>query len=124
MQTPLQITIRHMTHSHALTTRVREEVRKLSGFDPDIVSCRVVIEQQDRHKSQGRSFNVRIVLGVAGHELIVNHDQDQDVYVALRDAFASLTRRLEDVGHRRGATFKKHASVTGGKATPVAVDQD
>ena len=124
MQTPLQITIRHMAHSHALTARVREEVRKLAGFDPDIVSCRVVIEQQDRHKSQGRSFNVRIVLGVAGHELIVNHDQDQDVYVALRDAFASLARRLEDVGRRRGGTFKKHASVTGGKATPVVVDQD
>jgi ribosomal subunit interface protein len=123
MQTPLQITIRHMAHSHALTARVREEVRKLGGFDPDIVSCRVVIEQQDRHNSQGRSFNVRIVLGVAGHELIVNHDQDQDVYVALRDAFASLTRRLEDVGRRRGGTFKKHASVTGGKATPVVVDQ-
>jgi hypothetical protein len=56
MQTPLQITIRHMAHSHALTARVREEVRKLAGFVPDIVSCRVVIEQQDRHKSQGRSF--------------------------------------------------------------------
>ena len=124
MQTPLQITIRHMAHSHALTTRVREEVRKLAAFDPDIVSCRVVIEQQDRHKSQGRSFNIRIVLGVAGHELIVNHDQDQDVYVALRDAFASLTRRLEDAGRRRGGTFKKHASVTGGKATILAVDQD
>jgi len=64
------------------------------------------------------------VLGVAGHELIVNHDQDQDVYAALRDAFASLARRLEDVGHRRGGTIRKHASVTGSKATPIAVDQD
>ena len=68
MQTPLQITIRHMAHSHALTARVREEARKLSGFYPDIIGCRVVIEQRDRHKSQGRSFNVRIALDVPGHE--------------------------------------------------------
>jgi len=124
MQTPLQITIRHMAHSHALTTGVRDEVAKLSGFYPDIVSCRVVIEQRDRHKSQGRSFNVRITLSVPGHELIVNHDHDEDVYVALRDAFASLTRRLEDVARRQRGAVKKHASVTGGKATPVAAEQD
>jgi ribosomal subunit interface protein len=124
MQTPLQITIRHMAHSDALTTRVHEEVGKLSRFYPDIVGCRVVIEQRDRHKRQGRSFNVRIALGVPGHELIVNHDHDEDVYVALRDAFASLTRRLEDVARRQRGTVKKHASVSGGKATPVAADQD
>lgn len=77
MQTPLQITLRHMAHTHALTTRVRDEVGKLSGGYPDIVSCRVIIGQQDRHKSQGRSFNVLIALGVPGHELIVNHDHDE-----------------------------------------------
>jgi ribosome-associated translation inhibitor RaiA len=124
MQTPLQITIRHMAHSHALTTRIREEAGKLSGFYPDIVSCRVVIEQRDRHKSQGRSFNVRIALGIPGHELNVNHDHHEDVYVALRDAFASLTRRLEDVARRQRGAVKQHVAVSSGKATPVAVDQD
>jgi ribosome-associated translation inhibitor RaiA len=124
MQTPLQITLRHMAQSNALTTRVREDVGKLSGFYPHIVSCHVIIEQRDRHKSQGRSFNVRIALGVPGHELIVNHDHDVDVYVALRDAFASLTRRLEDVARRQRGSVKKHASVPGGKATPVPFDQD
>jgi ribosomal subunit interface protein len=124
MQTPLQITLRHMAHSHALSTHIREEVGKLSLFYSDIVSCRVVIEQRDRHKSQGRSFNVRITLAVPGHELIVNHDHDEDVYVALRDAFASLTRRLEDVARRQRGTVKKHASVPSGEVTPAAVDQD
>ena len=124
MRIPLQITIRHMAHSHALTTRIREDVGELSGFYPDIVSCRVVIEQRDRHQSQGRSFNVRIALGVPGQELIVNHDHDEDVYVALRDALASLTRRLEDFARRQRGAVKKHESVPGGKAAPVVVDQD
>ena len=123
MQTPLQITIRHMAHSHALTARVREEVGKLSGFCPDIIGCRVVIEQRDRHKSQGRSFNVRIALQVPGHELIANHDHDEDVYVAVRDAFASLTRRLEDLARRRRGAVKQRAPVSGGKAKYL-VDQE
>jgi ribosomal subunit interface protein len=122
MQTPLQITIRHMSNSPALTSRIHEEVEKLSGFCPDIVSCRVVIEQRDRHKSQGRSFNVRVALGVPGEELVVNHDHDEDVYVAVRDAFASLARRLEDFIRRRRDAVKQRAPES--KADPMAVGQD
>ena len=91
-------------------------------YYPDIVSCRVVIEQRDRHKSQGRSFNVRVALGVPGEELVVNHDHDEDVYVAVRDAFASLTRRLEDFIRRRRDAVKQRASES--KADPMAVGQE
>ena len=42
------------------------------------------------------------------YELIVNRDHDEDVYVALRDAFASLTRRLEDVARRQRGQVKAH----------------
>jgi ribosomal subunit interface protein len=124
MQTPLQITIRHMAQSPALTTRIREDVARLSGFYPDIVSCRVVIDYRDLHKAQGRSFNVRITLGIPEHELVVNHDHDQDVYVALRDAFASLTRQLEDAARRQRGAVKKHAAAPDGTGTPAEVDQE
>ena len=97
MQVPLQITIRHMAYSPALDARIREDAAKLEEFYRGIISCHVVVEEQGRHQQQGRWFNVRIVVRVPGHELIVNRDHDEDVYVALRDAFASLTRRLEDV---------------------------
>ena len=122
MQTALQITIRHMASSPALTARIHEEAEKLSGFCPDIVSCRVVVEQRDRHKNQGRSFNVRVALGVPGDELAVNHDHDEDVYVALRDAFASLTRRLEDLVRRRRDAVKQRTGKS--KADPMAVGQE
>ncbi len=61
-------------------------------------------------RNKGRWFNVRIVVRVPGHELIVNRDHDEDVYVALRDAFASLTRRLEDVARRQHGEVKTHGS--------------
>ena len=56
--------------------------------------------------------------------MFVNHDHDGDVYVALRDALASLTQRLEDVARRQRGAVKKHASVPDGKVMPVPVDQD
>jgi ribosomal subunit interface protein len=103
MQIPLQITIRHMPPSPALEARIREEAAKLEQFHPRIVSCQVVVDELALHKQQGRRFSVRIVLRVPGHELAVDHDHEEDVHVALRDAFASLTRRLEDVvGRQRG----------------------
>ena len=122
MRTPLQITIRHMASSPALTARIHEEVERLSAHCPDIISCRAVIEQRDRHKSQGRSYNVRVALGVPGEELVVNHDHGEDVYVAVRDAFASLTRRLEDFIRRRRDAVKRRAPES--KVDPMAIGRD
>jgi ribosomal subunit interface protein len=110
MQLPLQITVRHMEHSAALDARIREDAAKLDEFYRGIVSCHVVVEEQSRHQQKGRSFNVRIDVRVPGHELIVNRDHDEDVYIALRDAFASLTRRLEDVARRQHGQVKTHES--------------
>ncbi len=106
MQSTLQISIRHMTDSSALEARIRESAAKLDEFYRGIVRCHVVVEEQGRHRQQGRWFNVRLAVRVPGHELIVNRDHDEDVYVALRNAFASLTRRLEDVARRQHGQVK------------------
>jgi len=108
VQGPVQITVRHMAHSPALDASIREHAAKLDEFYQGIMACHVVVEEQGLHRQQGRSFNVRISLHVPGHELIVNRDHDEDVYVALRDAFASLTRRLEDIARRQHGQVKKH----------------
>jgi ribosome-associated translation inhibitor RaiA len=97
-----------MTRSDALTARIREGADKLSEFHPRIVNCHVVVEQRDRHKHQGRAFNVRIVVRIPGHEIVATHDHDEDVYVALRDAFASVTRGLEDYARQRRGDVKTH----------------
>ncbi len=100
MQVPLQITVRHMAHSPALETRIREQAAKLEEFHPHLVSCRVTVEELSRHPQQGRQFKVRIDARVPGHEFVANRDHHEDVYVALRDAFAALTRQLEEEAQR------------------------
>lgn len=113
MQVPLQIVVRNTPHSPALDARIREKALKLEEFDPRITSCRVAVEESSRHRSQGRQFSVRIDLRVPGHEIAVTREHDEDVYVALRDAFDAAKRQLEDAVREMRGDVKAH-NVEGG----------
>lgn len=101
MKLPLQISFHGMEPSEALEAAAAKKAHKLAEFFADIMSCRVVIEQQQKHQHQGRPFAVRINLSLPGHELCVNRVQDEDAYVALRDAFDDMKRQLEDAAPAR-----------------------
>ena len=101
MQTPLQITFRDMPPSDALDIHIREKSQKLEQFYPSLIGCKVVVEQPGKHHQQGNPFNIRIDLTVPGSEIVVDRQENEDVYVALRDAFDAAKRRLEDYAQRQ-----------------------
>lgn len=103
MRVPLQITVRDVPHSPALDTHIREKAAKLEEFHPRITSCRVTVEELHKHRHQGRDFQVSVDVRVPGREVIANRAHDEDVYVALRDAFDAARRQLEEVARvKRG----------------------
>lgn len=108
MQIPLQITIRDIEHSDALETHIRDKADKLEEFFDRITSCRVVVDMPHKHHHQGKQFKVRIDIGVPGSEIVVNRDHAEDVYVALRDAFDSAKRQLEDYARKMRGDIKIH----------------
>jgi ribosomal subunit interface protein len=108
MQIPLQITIRDVPHSDALEAQIREKAAKLESFHPRITSCRVTIEELRKHHHQGREFRVHVDLRVPGKEIVVDRDHHEDVYVALRDAFDSAKRQLEEVVREKRGDVKLH----------------
>jgi ribosomal subunit interface protein len=114
MQVPLQITVRDMPHSEALDARIRDKAAKLAEFDPNITSCRVTIEESRKHHRQGRHFQVVVDVRVPGKELVANRSHDEDVYVALRDAFDAIKRQVEENLRVRRGFVKTHASVPQG----------
>ena len=116
MQIPLQITIRDIVPSEALEKRIRDKVEKLDRFFNHITSCRVVVEEPHRHHRQGKQYNVRIDISVPGHEIVVNHDHHEDVYVALRDAFNAASRQLEDYVRQLRGDIKTHEPKRSGMA--------
>ena len=118
MKLPVHIQFHGMAHSDALESSAREHASKLESFAPDIMSCRVGIDEEQKHKHQGRPFSVRIDLTLPGHELVVNRVQHEEVYVALREAFDDMKRQLEDVVRRRRGQIKQHTAPLPGELEP------
>lgn len=113
MQTPLRIAFRHMPPSAAVEARVREHVDRLEHFHSRITGCHVVIEAPPAHRRKGSPFDVKIELTVPGGEITVRseraeHEAHMDVYVALRDAFDSARRRLQDFEREHRGDIKRH----------------
>ncbi len=108
MQVPLQISFRRMEHSETIEALIRERVAKLDASPDHIMGCRVVVELAGKHHEHGNLYEVRIDITVPGEEIVVTHEPSQhteyrDIRVALRDAFDSARRKLEDyVRCRRG----------------------
>ena len=123
MEFILQITTRDISHSDALESRIRQKAEKLEKFYPHIMGCRVVIEQPHKHKHQGRVFNVRLDITVPGSELVVNREANEDIYVAVRDAFDAAKRQLEDYARRQRHETKAHAPVFHGKVVRL-IEED
>ncbi|MQX36990.1 HPF/RaiA family ribosome-associated protein [Roseospira navarrensis] len=105
MQTPLQIAFHGLDHSDAVEARVREKVEKLEQFCDRITKCRVVIEVHHKNVSnlhrKGEPYHVSITCSVPGDDLVVKRDPKEpkaheDINIALRDAFATMERRVKD----------------------------
>jgi ribosomal subunit interface protein len=106
MQVPVQVTFRDMPVSDAVEAACWDEAAKLERYFERITSCRIVVAASHRRHQKGNLFEIRIVLSVPGRELVVNreppaHHEDEDVYVAIREAFDTTRRQLEDYVDRQ-----------------------
>ncbi len=114
MELPLQITFRNLSSSDAVRARIEERAGKLREFHDRIISCRVVIDVPNRRHQKGKLFSVSVDLKLPGHEIAANrqapeHHAHEDIYVAIRDAFDAVERRLEDTARRIRGEVKTHA---------------
>jgi ribosomal subunit interface protein len=129
MQKPLEITFRHMEPSPALEAVVRERAQKLENFCDEIIGCQVMFEEPHRHHQQGNLYHVRIDLTVPGKEIVVKRSPDdehahEDAFVALRDAFDSVRRQLEDYVRIRRGKVKTHEVPAHGRVIRLAPEQN
>lgn len=122
MNLPVQVTFRHVPVSDAIEAECWWEAEKLERYFDRIIACRVVIDEPHRRHRQGNLHQVRIDLTLPGAELVVTreppaHHECETFEVAIREAFDSMRRRLEDhVRIQRGDT-KKHDEAPIGHVT-------
>jgi ribosomal subunit interface protein len=124
MQTPLQIAFRNMDRSEAVGAKIEERAAKLERYYDEIMGCRVTVEAQHKHHRRGNHYHVRVDITVPGGELVASREPDEhhsysDVYVAIRDAFSTMERQLEDYARRRRRQVKEHETPPHGRIAEI-----
>jgi ribosomal subunit interface protein len=119
MQRPLQITSRDFPLTEAMRATVEQHVEDLERYFNRLTGCHVVIEAPVHHHHRGGPFNIRIDLRTSGAELSVNKHDADDLAIAIREAFASARRRLEDHLRELRGDVKTHASASVGRVSRI-----
>ena len=124
MQKPLNITFRNLPRSEAIEASVRDHAARLERFYDGIIGCSVVVEERHKHHRHGNHFQVRIDVTVPGAELVASREPDEhhaytDAHVALRDAFDTMRRQLEDYVRHHDQRAKVHAQAPRGRVVEL-----
>jgi ribosomal subunit interface protein len=119
MRIPLQITFRNIPKSSAIEANISEKADKLDRFYDKIMSCRVAVEESQRRHHQGKLYSVRIDITVPGKELAVSRQENEDVYVAIRDSFNAAVRILEEHSSRIQNEVKSHTEMPTGRIVRI-----
>ena len=122
MQIPLQIHFNNVDPSPAVESAIHKRAAQLERFGGEIVSCRVTIVAPHKHHHKGNLFYVTVDLRTPGRELVVSRSPqeshaNEDVYVAIRDAFKAARRQLQDHMREQRGKVKSHDTPPHGKIT-------
>ena len=97
-----QVLFRNIEHSDSVQEAVLKRVGKLERFSDSIHSMRVILESPHNNHHKGKVYHVGVEALIPNHDIVVSHDQHdkhehEDIYVAIRDAFNAVERRLKAV---------------------------
>lgn len=128
MQIPIQVSFHGMAGSDELEAACRREAYKLERYAQRITGCRVVISAPHQHRTKGNLYEIRIDLSLPQHEIVVNrvpteHRADETLELALREAFDSARRRLQDEVRKQSGAVKAHEIAAHGHVVRLLPDE-
>jgi cold shock CspA family protein len=130
MQVPLDITFENSEPSEAIRSDVEKHAKRLEKFHDRITSCNVaVIAPQTRHR-KGGLFKIDIRISMPEHKDILvtkTHDdapEHEHVAVAIKDAFDTAQRQLEDAVREMRGQVKPHESEDHGVVSKFVAGDD
>jgi ribosomal subunit interface protein len=110
MENQIRITSRDFALTAAIEALIRKRAERLDTHFDRITSCHVVLSAPTVHHHQkGGPFEVSIVLHVPGSELAVNRQHGEDLSIAVRNAFDSARRKLQDYVREMRGDIKRHS---------------
>lgn len=122
-----QVVFRNIDHSQAVEAAVQKRLEKLGRFCDEIQSLRVILESPHNYHHKGKVYHVGVEALIPNHDIVVTHEQHdkhshEDIYVAIRDAFNALERRLKSVYGRQRTINRAGRKLAEAVAMPVAAE--
>ena len=113
MTMPVEVHFHGIEKSAAVEQRVREKVAKLAKHFDRMTRCRVVLEAPHRSPQRPKVYQIKIEVGVPGRSpIVVSHeregssDANEELGLALRDAFEAALRKVDDMSTKIGQRSK------------------
>jgi protein required for attachment to host cells/ribosome-associated translation inhibitor RaiA len=105
---PVSVVFRNMDASPSVQASALKFAAKLGRKFERIINCRVTVEAPHHEHRKVKLFQVAIDLKLPGHEIASKSSGERaDVTTALREAFESATRQVQDHVHRmKGTTLR------------------
>ncbi len=126
MNTPLEISFKGLEKSIVIERKITERAAKLERVFSRMTHCRVVVAAPNKHHHKGKTYEIKIDIGIPEHApLIVTHESSvghaqEDLQIAIRDAFDAATRRLDELADR----IQGSAKAERGRRRPAPVRED
>ncbi len=145
MKSSLQITYRNVKPTDQLEKWICAEAEKLDIFYDRIMGCHVAVEVPHRHHRRGDLYHIRIQVTVPSGEIVVTREPSmarearhlgetdipkyreleashRHLRPALKAAFRSAARRLQDYARRQRGDIKIHAPLVKARVSKIAPD--
>jgi ribosomal subunit interface protein len=119
-----QITFKDIPRSDAVETAILEKVSKLDRHSDRIMGCRIALEAVQQRQHQGKLYTVRIDITVPGGEIVIKREKNEDLYVAIRDAFDAAKRKLDGHSERKRGDVKVHEASPKGRVVKLFPEED
>jgi ribosomal subunit interface protein len=108
-----QVVFRNIEHSDAVEFAVQKRLQKLERYCDEIQSLKVTLETPHNNHYKGKVYHVGVEALVPNHDIVVTHDQHdnqahEDIYVAIRDAFNAVERRLKSVYGKQRSRMQRN----------------
>lgn len=113
MSLPITVTFQGMPPSPALRADIEQHAERMERFAPRLLDCHVTVRRSEERHQKGNRYLVHVRATLPGGEFEAGRTADpdhshEDPYVAVRDAFDTLRRQLEDFVRIRRGDVKRH----------------
>ncbi|GAB63228.1 MAG: ribosome-associated translation inhibitor RaiA [Candidatus Jettenia sp.] len=115
---PLQITGHDLELTDAIKANIQEHAEKLDKYYNHLISCRIRVEAIPKRSL----YNVHIDMTVPGKELVVRREPNQDLYLAIRDAFDAARRELSDFARVQRGDVKNREGIPHARISNLFLD--